>query len=45
MIPVLTARIICISASSEVPGVVCCGSAGIQGGGSWKTSKVGSELV
>lgn len=36
MIPVLTARSICNSASSETPDVVCCVSAGIQEGGSWK---------
>lgn len=34
IIPVLTARNICISASSEVPDVVFCTSAGTQGGGS-----------
>lgn len=43
MIPVLTARIICISASSEVSGVVCCCTAGIQDGGSWIYSEVGSK--
>jgi hypothetical protein len=36
MTPVLTARIIWSSASSEVPDVVCCVTAGIHGGGSYK---------
>lgn len=36
MTPVLTARIIWSSASSEVPEVVCCVTAGIHGGGSYK---------
>jgi hypothetical protein len=34
MIPVFTARMICNSASSPTPDVVCCPSAGTQGGGS-----------
>ena len=34
MTPVLTARIIWSSASSEAPEVVCCVTAGIHGGGS-----------
>ena len=34
--PVLTARIIWSSASLEVPDVVCCVTAGIHGGGSYK---------
>lgn len=34
MIPVFTARIICSSALSEVPELVCCVTAGIHGGGS-----------
>jgi hypothetical protein len=36
--PVLTARIIWSSASSEAPDVVCCVTAGIHGGGSYKIS-------
>lgn len=36
MIPVSTARIMCSSALAEAPEVVCCTSAGIQGGGSYE---------
>jgi len=35
MMPVLTARIMCSSALSDAPSVVCCVSAGIHGGGSY----------